>query len=448
MERLGSQDLPTPVGAAELSAAPEGSRVTVHGAVQRIRRLSWGAFVVLRRHDGLVQCVLQADTDGGAMQRLQEESCVEMTGTIHRASMKDPSIMPRDTEIHVESVRILSEPASPPPVDLTKKILDLHIDTNLDLRPVSLRHPVERARLRIASALEADFRRYLSSRGFTSIRSPKICFAGAEGGANIFRVQYFDRTAFLAQSPQFYKQMAVAFYERVFETGPVFRAEPHQTSRHVNEYTSLDFEMGYISSFRDVMLMEAGLLRSMIETAGRECAYELELLGATLPSVPDSFPCVTLAEAHEIAGAASGRDYSGEPDLGPEEEKLVCEHSSREWGSEFVFVTHYPTSKRPFYTMDDPLTPGFTLSFDLLFRGLEITTGGQRIHDYDMQVAKMRSFGLDPAAFESYLAAHRTGLPPHGGLAIGLERLTARLLDVDNIRLTTMFPRDAKRLTP
>ncbi len=448
MNPVGNHPSPSPVGAAEISAAPEGSRVVVHGAVQRIRRLSWGAFVVLRRHDGLIQCIVQAGTGDDVLQLLREESCVEIEGTVHRATMKDPSIRPRDTEVHAETVRILSEPSGPLPVDLTKKVLDLHIDTNLDHRPVSLRHPVERARIGIASVLESGFRDFLTSQGFTSIRSPKICSAGAEGGANIFKVQYFDRTAFLAQSPQFYKQMAVAFFERVFEVGPVFRAEPHQTSRHINEYTSLDFEMGYIEDFRDVMVMETGLLRYMIGRVSRECAYELELLGATLPAVPDEFPCVTLAEAHAIAGAASGRDYSAEPDLEPEEERLVCEHSAREWGSEFVFVTHYPTSKRPFYTMDDPSAPGLTLSFDLLFRGLEITTGGQRIHGYQMQVEKMKSFGLDPADFDSYLSAHRTGLPPHGGLAIGLERLTARLLDIDNIRLTTMFPRDARRLLP
>jgi nondiscriminating aspartyl-tRNA synthetase len=432
-------------GAAGLSSLPEGSPVTVHGAVQRVRRLSWGAFVILRRHDGLVQCVVS----GEIPEHLREEQCVEVTGTVGRAVLKDPSINPRDTEIRVEVIRFLSIPPEPAPVDLTKKVLDLHIDTSLDLRPVSLRHPVERARLRVASALADGFRRHLSSTGFTEIHTPKICFAGAEGGANIFKVQYFDRTAFLAQSPQFYKQTAVAFYERVFEVGPVFRAEPHQTSRHVNEYTSLDLEMGYISGFRDIMATEAGLLAHMLRHLEETCGYELDLLECRRPSIPaGGIPCITLAEAHGIAGMAAGRDFSSEPDLDPEEEKLICAHAQREWDSEWVFVTHFPTSKRPFYTMDDPDSPGTTLGFDLLFRGLEVTTGGQRIHDWQMQVDKLRAFGLDPAGFESYLMAHRTGLPPHGGLAIGLERLAARILDVDNIRLTTMFPRDAKRLTP
>jgi nondiscriminating aspartyl-tRNA synthetase len=206
--------------------------------------------------------------------------------------------------------------------------------------------------------------------------------------------------------------------------------------------------MGYIAGFEDVMAAEISLLRHMTALVSAQCAYEVELLEAKIPEIPAEVPAMTLAEAHEIAGAISGKDYSGEPDLEPEEERLVCEHATKEWGSELVFVTHFPTSKRPFYTMDDPANPGTTLGFDLLFRGLEVTTGGQRIHDYGMQVEKIRSFGLNPEDFKSYLMAHRAGLPPHGGLAIGLERMTARLLDIENIRLATMFPRDAKRLTP
>jgi len=437
-----------PVPSEELAALPDGTAVELHGMVQRIRRLSWVAFVVLRRHDGLVQCVVPAEAAGDAMSRLREEQSVLFRGTLRKAGIKDVSIRLRTAELQVEGVEFLCTPDEPPSVDLTKKVLELNLDTSLDLRPVSLRHPVERARLRIADALCHGFRQYLRSAGFTEIHTPKICFAGAEGGANIFKVQYFDRQAFLAQSPQFYKQMAVAFFERVFETGPVFRAEPHQTSRHINEYTSLDLEMGFIGGFADIMATETALLASMMEHLRGACSYEIDLLGARLPAVPPSIPAVTLAEAHSIAGAASGRDYSAEPDLEPEEERLVCEHASREWESEFVFVTHFPTSKRPFYTMDDPDNPGTTLGFDLLFRGLEVTTGGQRIHEYGMQVEKLKSFGLDPADFDSYLMAHRAGLPPHGGLAIGLERLTARILDIENIRLATMFPRDAKRLTP
>ncbi len=447
MTRLPSGECRAPLSSGEL-AGMAGETVTLHGMVMRIRRLSWGAFVILRRHDGLVQCIVSGDSGTTILESITEEQSVVVTGLVKEAVIKDPSINPANIEIQVQGVQLLSTPHSRSPVDLSKKVLDLHIDNNLDLRPLSLRHPVERARLRIAEGFCRGFRGFLHQNGFTEIHTPKICMAGAEGGANIFPVKYFDRTAFLAQSPQFYKQMGVGIYERVFETGPVFRAEPHQTSRHVNEYTSLDFEMGFITDHTDVMKLEVELLGYCLDLLKREYSPELSLLAVEMPAMPFEVPCVTLAEAHEITGRLGERDYSAEPDLDPEEERLLCGHSAREWGSDFVFVSHFPTEKRPFYTMDDPDAPGTTRSFDLLFRGLEITTGGQRIHDYTMQVEKMKRFGLDPGDFHDYLQAHDYGLPPHGGLAIGLERITARLLGVENIRHTTMFPRDVKRLTP
>lgn len=433
---------------AEELAGSAGETVTVHGMIQRIRRLGWGAFIVLRRHDGLLQCVMGREGNEDLIDSLAEEQSVEITGTVKAAKIKDKSIKPDSVEIQVESTRVVSLPAEHPPVDLSKKLLDLHIDTNLDLRPLSLRHPVERARLKVSESFARHFAGFLRRNGFTEIRTPKIGVAGAEGGANIFKVEYFDREAYLAQSPQFYKQMGVGIYERVFEVGPVFRAEPHQTSRHINEYTSLDLEMGFINDHRDVMAMETSLLEYCLAGVKEDCKTELALLEAEMPRTPEDIPAVTLAEAHAIAGEATGKDYSGEPDLEPEEERALCAYSALNWDSEFVFVTHFPTEKRPFYTRDDPDNPGTTLSFDLLFRGLEITTGGQRIHDYAEQVEKMKRFGLDPVDFQGYLQAHKYGLPPHGGLAIGLERITARLLGIDNIRLTTMFPRDVKRLTP
>ncbi|MBD3278914.1 MAG: aspartate--tRNA(Asn) ligase [Candidatus Aegiribacteria sp.] len=447
MKSVSDKEVHNPLSAAELVRL-EGGSVTVHGVIQRIRRLGWGAFVILRRHDGMVQCVMGKEGNEDILEKIDMEQAVRVTGKVKKATIKDTAIHPNSVEIQAESIEILSVPAQQAPVDMTKRELDLHIDTNLDLRPLSLRHPVERARLKVSETIAAEFRDCLSGMGFTEIRTPKICSAGAEGGANIFKVKYFDRDAFLAQSPQFYKQMGVGVFERVFEVGPVFRAEPHQTSRHINEYTSLDYEMGFIDSYEDVMAVEVAYLRKCMVSLKEGCSGHLELLEARLPEVPDSIPSVTLEEAHGITSEILGRDLTKEPDLEPEEEKVLCRYSFEKWGSEFLFVTHFPTAKRPFYTMDDPKNPGTTLSFDLLFRGLEVTTGGQRIHDLDMQVRKMKDFGLDPDDFQGYLLAHRYGLPPHGGLAIGLERLTARILDVDNIRLTTMFPRDVKRLEP
>lgn len=447
MNSISDKSLESPVP-ADILESMAGDRVTLHGVVQRIRRLGWGAFIVLRRFDGLLQCVMGNEGNEDILDILEVEQSVEVTGKVAPAKIKDNSIHPSSVEIQVDSITVISTPAEQPPVDLSKKLLDLHIDTNLDLRPLSLRHPVERARLKIAEAFAEGFRSSLFSMGFTEIRTPKICSAGAEGGANIFKVDYFGRPAFLAQSPQFYKQMGVGIYERVFEVGPVFRAEPHQTSRHINEYTSLDFEMGFIQGFEDVMSTEIAVLRRCLDNVRDKCSYELELLEAEMPELGESIPAISLEEAHVITSGITGRSTIGEPDLDPEEENILWDHSKEKWNSEFLFVTHFPTEKRPFYTMDDPDRAGTTLSFDLLFRGLEVTTGGQRIHGYEMQVDKLRRFGLDPVDFTGYLQAHKYGLPPHGGLAIGLERMAARILGVDNIRLTTMFPRDVKRLTP
>ncbi len=435
------------LSAADL-AEMDGQQVVVHGMIQRIRKLGWGAFVVIRRQDGLLQCVIGRDGNEELIDGLAEEQSIQITGKVKKAKIKDKSINPGSVEIQVDAIEVISVPAELTPIDLSKKILDLHIDTNLDLRPLSLRHPVERARLKVSEAFARAFADFLRGQGFTEIRTPKIGVAGAEGGANIFTVDYFGKPAYLAQSPQFYKQMGVGIYERVFEVGPVFRAEPHQTSRHINEYTSLDFEMGFVKDHTDIMQMETALLKYSLDYIQKVCAPELALLEADIPVIEDDIPVVTLAEAHKIAGQVTGKDYSNEPDLEPEEERALCTYSSENWKSDFVFVTHFPTEKRPFYTKDDPANPGTTLSFDLLFRGLEITTGGQRINDYQEQIEKMEAMNLNPEDFSSYLQAHKYGLPPHGGLAIGLERITARLLGVDNIRLTTMFPRDIKRLTP
>ncbi len=291
------------------------------------------------------------------------------------------------------------------------------------------------------------FREYLQQQEFTEIHSPKIVSSGAEGGSNIFRLDYFGRKAYLAQSPQFYKQMMVGAYERVFEAGPVFRAEKHSTVRHLNEYTSMDFEMGFIDSFEDIMDMEQAMLKYTMKLLREKYAAELARLEVKLPSA-DNIPRVTFARAKELVSEKYGRRIRDPFDLEPEEERLIGELFREEYDSDFVFVTHYPSKKRPFYAMDDPADPRYTLSFDLLLRGLEITTGGQRIHDYEEQKAKMLAKGMDPEDFRDYLMIHKYGMPPHGGLGIGLERLLMMLTGKTNVRQCVLFPRDQSRLEP
>jgi nondiscriminating aspartyl-tRNA synthetase len=312
---------------------------------------------------------------------------------------------------------------------------------------VVLRRLEERSVFRIQEGLARAFRDYLHGEGFTEIHTPKIVHAGAEGGSNIFKLDYFGKKAYLGQSPQFYKQTMVGAYERVYEIGPVFRAEKHSTTRHLNEYTGLDFEMGYIDSFYDVIEMETGYLNYAMELLAEEYGDDVKRLGIELPDA-SHIPCLRFDEAKRLAAEKYGYQIRDPYDLEPEEEVHIGQYAKEEFGSDFVFVTHYPSKKRPFYAMDDPADPKYTLSFDLLFRGMEVTTGGQRIHGYAEQVAKMEERGMDPAGFESYLMIHKHGMPPHGGLGIGLERLTMKLCGLENVRYASLFPRDRSRLEP
>ena len=400
------------------------------------------AFVILRKSRGLVQCVYEAGITDFDIRELKEESAVEVMGVV-----KAEERAPQGFEIRLKEIRVLSRPAEPLPLAVSKWKLNTSLETKLSLRPISLRNVRERAKFKIQEGIVRGFRDYLLSRDFTEIRTPKIVARGAEGGSNVFKLEYFNKKAELGQSPQFYKQTMVGVYDRVFEAAPVFRAEKHNTTRHLNEYTSLDFEMGYIDSFRDVMDMETGMLQYVMKLLEQDYKKELDMLGVTLPEV-GRIPAVRFDQAKELVSRKYDRKIRNPYDLEPEEELLIGRYFQEEYGSDFVFVTHYPSKKRPFYAMDDPADPRFTLSFDLLFRGLEVTTGGQRIHDYREITAKMEKRGMDPEDIASYLMIFKYGVPPHGGLGIGLERLTMRLLDEQNVREASLFPRDVTRLEP
>ena len=410
--------------------------VTLHGMVHALRDLGGVTFLTLRTREGLIQCVCPRRPEG-----VREECAVSVSGLLR----PEPRA-PGGAELAEARFTVLSRPAAPPPVPLSKKS-SLSMDTELSLRPVTLRAPRARAVFRIQAAICRAFREFLQEEGFTEIHTPKLGRAGAEGGSSQFRVDYFGRKAVLAQSPQLYKQVMVGVFERVYEIGPVFRAEKHATQRHLNEYTSLDLEMGFLRSFTDLMALEQGFLRRLVDLLRREYAGELALLGAELPDA-QHIPAVRFDEAKRLAADAYGYAIREPYDLEPEEEQHIGRYAKEVWGSDFVFVTHYPGRKRPFYTMDDPEDPRYTLSFDLLFRGVEITTGGQRIHNYGQQVEKLKARGMEPEDFSGYLLFHKHGAPPHGGLGIGLERLTMQLCGLDNIRRASLFPRDRTRLEP
>ena len=419
-----------------------GQTVKVNGTVHTIRDMGNVAFVILRKREGLVQCVYEKGVSGFDIKDVKEAAAVEAEGIVAESEKA-----PHGIEIRLRGIRILSEPAAPMPLPIAKWKMNTSLEAKLNYRPISLRNIRERARFRIQEGLVRGFRDFLYGEGFTEIHTPKIGAKSAEGGANLFRLEYFHRPAILQQSPQFYKQMMVGVFDRVFETAPVFRAEKHNTKRHLNEYTSLDFEMGYIDGFEDIMAMETGYLQYTMDLLKKEYAQELKILGIELPKT-DEIPAVRFDEIKQIVAEEYGRKIRSPYDLEPEEEVLISRYAKEKWDADFVFVTHYPSRKRPFYAMDDPADPKYTLSFDLLFRGMEITTGGQRIHDYNMLLDKMEQRGMTDEGMEQYLSAFKYGMPPHGGLGIGLERLTMKLTGDDNVRETTLFPRDMSRLEP
>ncbi len=419
-----------------------GETIKIHGSIYKIRKMSDFAFVLLRTKRNVVQCIYSKELSLFSLDEIKEESNVIVT-----ARVKGEERSKTGYDLQMIEIEVLSKPVEPSPVVINNKCVDTSMETLLNFRPITLRNEKERAIFKLQEGITYGIREFLKKEKFTEIRTPKIVYAGAEGGANIFRLDYFGREAYLAQSPQFYKQMMVGVFERVYEIAPVFRAEKHDTSRHLNEYTSVDFEMGYICSFEDIMQMETMMLIHVMEYLNEQYGDEIRLLKVKLPVIKE-IPAIKFMEAKELISMEYHRPIKDFDDFEPEEEKLLYELIKKKTGSEFVFVTHYPSQKRPFYAMDSVENKEETLSFDLLFRGLEITTGGQRIHGYKEQIEKMESRGMNTELFESYLMMHKYGMPPHGGLGLGLERFTSKLLEQENVRLSTLFPRDINRLIP
>lgn len=425
--------------AVDLSKAEAGATVLLQGWLHRRRALAAVAFLIIRDRTGLAQVIVRPGEElFERLSELREETVFTVQG---KASVNDSA--PGGVEV-VESVLVaLSDPAKPPPVELWRPSLNATLPTILDHAPVLWRHPVQRASWELASASMQGYRTRLSSLGFTEIQTPKLVSAATESGSNVFQVDYFDRKAFLAQSPQFYKQQMVGVFERVFEVGPVFRAEPHDTARHLAEYVSLDAELGFIEDHRDVLVVLREALAGMMDSIAVNAAQAVERLKLELPVVPDVIPVVHFSKALEIAGAPAD-----EPDLAPEHERAIGEWAKKEHGSDFVAVEGYPMAKRPFYTHPQTDDPRWSNSFDILFRGLELVTGGQRLHRYSDYVAAIEARGEKVETYADYLQAFEHGMPPHGGWAIGLERFVARLTGAQNLRQVTLFPRDLHRLSP
>ena len=414
-----------------------GSEISFCACVHKIRHMSGFSFVLLRSGSYVFQSVYSPEICEGDFDALCEGAYVEICGSVAEEKRAAYGI-----EITLKSFRILSKPKEQYPLHVSDKKIGCPIETSMQYRSVALRNPIERAVFKISEGVCGGFREFMIKNGFTEIHTPKIVAAGAEGGANIFKLKYFGENAYLAQSPQFYKQTCVAFFDRVFEIAPVYRAEKHNSTRHLNEYIGLDFEMGFIKDMGDVMATETAMLKYVVEYLKKHYSETLELLGAKLPEIKE-IPIVTFFEALDILGKSRNQF-----DLDPADEVALCEYAKEKYDSEFIFVEKFPGLKRPFYAMDSADDPKLAESFDLLFRGLEITTGGQRIHDYDELIKKMKRYGMEEDSLGKYTDIFKYGMPPHGGLGIGLERLVMKLCNLANIRQASLFPRDINHLDP
>lgn len=423
-----------------------GKEVSIAGWVDVRRDHGKLIFIDLRDATGTVQMVALPNHEEAHAQAhmVRSEWVLGIQGQVNKRpeKMVNTNLPTGDIEIEILGVEILSKAQELP----FEKSVELNLDTYLDHLPLTLRTERSRAIFRVQAHIIKAFRDFLTEEGFTEIQVPKIVGGDAEGGAAVFPIEYFGHTAYLATSPQLYKQIMVGVFEKVFATGNIYRAEKHSTTRHINEYTSLDLEMGFIRDHTDIIELETRFLHFLLKRLEKSCAEDFKLLVAELPALPTTIPTIKLREAQEIIKKETGEDCTNAPDLEPQHERWLCEYAHKKFGSDFIFVTHYLVKKRPFYTYEDENDQGYTKSFDLLFRGLEITTGGQRINDYDKLVANIKAWKLDPEKFSYYLESFKYGMPPEGGLAIGLERITAKLLGIENIKEATLFPRDLNRI--
>lgn len=421
-----------------------GQEVLLRGWVNVKRDHGNLVFVDLRDRTGLLQVVFAGMTEA---RQLRPEWVVEIKGVVRERPEKlvNPKLATGKIEVEAKELKILAK-AAELPFDMGASELNVGLPVLLDYRPLTLRHPRVRAVFKVQQTIISTFRESLRNRGFTEIQVPTIVPSATEGGAEVFRVKYFGYDAFLAQSPQLYKQIMTGVFERVFTVAHAYRAEPSVTTRHLTEYIGLDAEMAFIDSFEDIMNTVEAVVRDIFSRLEKENKPELEMYGASLPRLSGKIPAVKMREAQQIIFERTGRDHRREPDLDPEDEREICRYSLEKFGSELIFITHYPVKKRPFYTYPDPDDPEHTCSFDLIGRGLEWVTGGQRINDYETLLSHIEKWGNKPEDFEIYLQAFRYGMPPEGGFCLGAERMTMQVLGLGNIREASLFPRDMERI--
>lgn len=428
-----------------------GQKIKLSGWVSVRRDHGKLIFIDLRDRSGIIQMVVIPDKEDAYQisKEVRSEYVISVEGLVkERPGGQEKSENPLGrVELEVEKMEIISRVEEELPFDVSKKDLDVNLVTLLDNRNLALRNKKVNDIFKVYSQILKSYGDVMREKGFLEIKTPKILSAATEGGANFFKIKYFKREAFLAQSPQFYKQAGVGAFERVFEIGTVFRAEPHFTTRHVNEYTGLDAEMGFIENFSEIMDELQSVMKRIMKDVKEKCSKELAEYESEILVPEENFPRIRLTEALEILKKEYGKETEG-IDIDPEGERLICEWAKKTHGSDFIFLTHYPANAKPFYTMPSGDDPQFTEGFDLLFNGVEIATGGQRIHNYQQLVANIKKHGLNPEDFKDYLEVFKIGMPAHGGWGLGSERIVQKILGIASIKEAILFPRDVKRLAP
>lgn len=415
-----------------------GQSVRIKGWISSRRDHGKIVFLNIRDRSSDLQIVALRELLGDA----REESVVEIEGKIQNRPDKlaNPELATGLIEMQAEHISIL-EPAEIMPFEIKDQELNVSLPVLMDYRPLSLRQNTIQSIFKVQEALIDGFRKILKEHNFTEFQSPAIVANAPEGGSELFHIDYYDYDAYLAQSPQIYKQIMTGVYERVFTVCKAYRAEPSVTTRHLSEYISLDAEVGFIDSWEEIMDICETTIKSMLANALSACAPEIKIFNIPEINFDTKIPRIKLREAQKIIGTDTS-----EPDLSPEDERKICAYAKEQYGSDFIFITHFPTKKRPFYTFPDPTDPTHTLSFDLLFRGLEIVTGGQRINNYAQLVENIKKWGNKPEDFDFYLQTFKYGMPPEGGFAIGTERVTKQLLNLKNVSEASLFPRDMERI--
>lgn len=421
--------------------------VTIQGWLHKRRLLGGLNFIVVRDRTGIVQILVEEKAEVEKLRGLQVGTVLQVTGQV----WKDDRA-PGGVELHEPELSVIVPVTEEPIIEIDKPISHKpeHLETLFDTRVVGLRNLQEQKIFKIRSGVNAILRNYLTSQEYVEIQTPKLLAEATEGGAEVFKLDYFGKEATLAQSPQFYKQIMVGVFERVFEIGPVYRAEPSATTRHVSEVTMLDIELGYITDHNDVLEAVQAMTYNALTAVYDQFADELRSLNAPALTLTETFPRYTVAEVHELYTKAGTESTIGEKDLRPDEERFICDYAKKHDGSEAVLVTEMPIETHKFYQMINPKNPQTVLSADLLFRGVEIATCPMREHNYDTLIAQMKDKGLNPSdpGFSHYLTAFKFGLPPHGGCGFGIDRFVEKIIGLANVKEAILFPRDINRLTP